>query len=93
MSGHTVSHSEIKTNRRFLPNLQKVSFLSEILGARVSMSATSRAVRTVEKNGGIDAYLLNTGNSRLSAEAVKLKKRIGGAKAAKAVNAAGPAKK
>jgi large subunit ribosomal protein L28 len=84
MAGHSVSHSEIKTNRRFLPNLQSVSFMSEILGARVSMSVSSRAVRTVEKNGGIDAYLLNTGNSKLTPEALKLKKRIAGAKAAKA---------
>ncbi len=76
MSGHNVSHSEIKTNRRFLPNLQTVSFLSEILGAKVTMTVTSRGIKTVEANGGIDSYLLNTGNSKLTDEAKKLKARI-----------------
>ena len=76
MSGHNVSHSEIKTKRRFLPNLQAVSFLSEILGFKVKMSVSSRGIKTVEANGGIDAYLLNTPNSKLSDEAKSLKTRI-----------------
>lgn len=76
MSGHNVSHSEIKTKRRFLPNLQVVSFLSEILGAKISMRVSSRGLKTVETNGGIDAYLLNTCNSKLTDEAKKLKFRI-----------------
>ena len=66
MSGHNVSHSEIKTKRRFLPNLQVVSFLSEILGTKVKMTVTSRGIKTVEANGGLDSYLLNTGNSKLT---------------------------
>ncbi len=84
MSGHNVSHSEIKTKRRFLPNLQIVSFLSEILGTKVQMNVSSRGIKTVEKNGGIDAYLLNTGNSKLTEEAKVLKARIQKCKAKKA---------
>ena len=76
LSGHNVSHSEIKTKRRFLPNLQTVSFVSEILGTKVTMTATSRGIRTVETNGGLDSYLLNTGNSKLTDEAKKIKARI-----------------
>jgi large subunit ribosomal protein L28 len=76
MSGHNVSHSEIKTHRRFLPNLQATSFLSEILGTSISMRVSSRGIKTVERHGGLDAYLLDTGNSKLSPEARKLKARI-----------------
>lgn len=76
MAGHNVSHSEIKTKRRFLPNLQVVSFLSEVLGTKVTMNVSSRGIKTVETNGGIDAYLLNTGNSKLTDEAKKIKARI-----------------
>ena len=76
MSGNNVSHSEIKTKRKFLPNLHIVSFLSEILGTKVRLYVSSRAIKTVEANGGIDAYLLNTGNSKLSDEAKALKTKI-----------------
>ena len=76
LSGNKVSHSAIKTKRRFLPNLQMVSFLSEILGTKVKMYVTSRGIKTVEKNGGIDSYLLNTGNSKLTDEAKAIKARI-----------------
>jgi len=76
MSGNNVSHSEIKTKRKFLPNLHIVSFLSDILGTRVRMYVSSRAIKTVEANGGIDAYLLNTGNSKLTPEARALKVKI-----------------
>lgn len=85
LSGHSVSHSEIKTNRVFRPNLQAASFFSDILGVRVSLRLTSRGIKTVEKNGGIDAYLLGRGNSKLSDEARTLKKRIDGAKTAKGI--------
>ncbi len=76
MSGHNVSHSEIKTKRRFLPNLQKISFLSNILGSKIKMSISSRGLKTVEVNGGIDEYLLKTPNSKLSDDARKIKVRL-----------------
>ena len=62
--GHNVSHSNIKTKRRFLPNLQKISLLSDVLG-KVRLRLSAAAIRTIEKNGGIDAFLKETPDSRL----------------------------
>ena len=73
--GHNVSHSNIKTKRRFLPNLQTLSLLSDTLGS-VRLRISAAAVRTIEKNGGIDAYLRGMPDSRLSPEIRRLKKRI-----------------
>lgn len=75
-TGNNVSHANNKTRRRFLPNLQNVSLLSEILGTRVSMRICPRTLRTVERNGGIDAYLLKTSNTKLTEEGLKIKRRI-----------------
>ena len=84
--GHKVSHANNKTKRRFLPNLQQASLMSDALGAVVRLRLTVNALRTVEHNGGIDAYLLGTSNAKLPAEAQRLKRRIerAMAKAAKA---------
>lgn len=57
MSGHNVSHANNKTKRRFLPNLQNFSFYSEILKRKVRLRITTRAVKTIEANGGFDEYL------------------------------------
>jgi large subunit ribosomal protein L28 len=83
LSGNNVSHANNKTRRRFLPNIQVSSMLSDILGANVTMRLSTRGIRTVEHNGGIDAYLLSTPNSKLSAEALTLKRRIVRAQAKK----------
>ena len=84
LSGNNVSHANNKTRRRFLPNLQDSSMLSDTLGASVSMRLSTRAIRTVEHNGGIDAYLLSTPNRNLAPEAIALKRRIVRAGAKKA---------
>jgi large subunit ribosomal protein L28 len=76
LSGNNVSHANNKTRRRFLPNLQESSMLSDILGLSVTMRLSTRAIRTVEHNGGIDAFLLGTPNRRLAPEAQALKRRI-----------------
>ena len=76
LSGNNVSHANNKTRRRFLPNLQVTSLLSDILGHEVRMRMSTRAIRTVEHNGGIDAYLLSTPNSRLTTDARALKRRL-----------------
>lgn len=75
MSGNNVSHSNRKTRRRFLPNMQNVTFRSPVLGS-IHMRVSANAVRTIEHRGGIDAYLLETSNARLSCEALTLKKRL-----------------
>jgi large subunit ribosomal protein L28 len=74
--GNNVSHANNKTRRRWQPNLQICSFPSEILGKPVTMRLTANGIRTVEHNGGIDAWLLGTRNSRLSETALKLKKQL-----------------
>jgi large subunit ribosomal protein L28 len=83
LTGNNVSHANNKSRRRFLPNLQDFSLLSDTLGASVSMRLSTRAIRTVEHNGGIDAFLLSTPNSKLPAEALVLKRRIARAGAKK----------
>jgi large subunit ribosomal protein L28 len=84
LSGNNVSHANNKTRRRFLPNLQETSAYSEALGRPVRLRVSTNGLRTVEHNGGIDAFLLGTPNSKLSPEALKVKRQIVKAKAAKA---------
>lgn len=74
--GNNVSHANNKTRRRWQPNLQVCSFPSEVLGTMVQLRLTANGIRTIEHNGGIDAYVLNTPPSRLTEEAKKLRKRM-----------------
>ena len=76
LTGNNVSHANNKTRRRFLPNLQNVSLLSEILQTTISMRICSSTLRTIEHNGGIDNYLLSTSKSKLTEEARKIRRRI-----------------
>ena len=76
MTGNNVSHANNKTRRRFLPNLQHTSMASEILGRNVSLRVSVSAIRTIEKHGGLDAFLLQARNAELADEARALKKEI-----------------
>lgn len=76
MSGNNVSHANNKTRRRFLPNLQKASFLSEVLGRTVQIRLSTRGIRTIESKGGIDAFMMTTPSAKLTGDALKLKKQI-----------------
>jgi len=76
MSGNNVSHANNKTRRRFLPNLQTTSLLSDALGEMVSMRVTAKGIRTIEVKGGLDAFLLGTPNRKLTPDALKVKRRI-----------------
>ena len=78
LTGHKVSHSNRKTKRRFLPNLQTVSLLSDAIGA-VRLRLSTNAIRTIEFKGGIDAFLKGTPDRKLSPEILRLKRRIEGA--------------
>ena len=75
-SGNNVSHAKNRTKRRFLPNLQNISFQSEKLGKKIQLRVATSTIRTVEKKGGLDEYLLNTSNSKLPSEALKIKKLL-----------------
>lgn len=76
LAGNNVSHAHNKTRRRFLPNMQRVSLFSDRLGEMVRVRLSTRAIRTIEHNGGIDAFLLTTPDRNLGPEAQKLKRRI-----------------
>ena len=80
-SGNNVSHANNRTRRRFLPNLQVTSLLSDILGFPVRLRLSTNGIRTIEHNGGIDAFLLSTNATKLSAEMRRLKKQVEGAAA------------
>lgn len=82
--GHNVSHSNIKTKRRFLPNLQTSSLLSDTIGA-VRLRVTAAALRTIEHKGGLDSFLKNTPDRDLTPEIRRLKNRVAVAAAKKAV--------
>jgi large subunit ribosomal protein L28 len=86
LTGNNVSHANNRTRRRFLPNLQDASLLSDILGSAVRMRLSTRAIRTVEQNGGIDAYLLGTPDRRLTVDAKALKRRLLRAQAKRAAS-------
>ncbi len=76
LAGNNVSHANNKTRRRFLPNLQRISLQSDVLGEAVRLRVTTSALRTIEKNGGLDAWILGTPDRKLSTEARRLKRRI-----------------
>ena len=88
LAGNNVSHANNRTRRRFLPNLQDASLLSDILGLSVRRKLSTRAIRTIEHNGGIDAYVLGTPEGRLSPDAKALKRRLLRAQAKRAASAA-----
>jgi len=80
--GHHVSHANNKTRRRFLPNLQRISILSDTLGP-VRLRLSAAAIRTIEHKGGIDALLRDTPERLMSPEMRRLKRRVGAAAARK----------
>ena len=82
MSGNNVSHANNRTRRRFLPNLQTMRMQSDILGRKISLRVSTNAMRTVEKHGGLDAFLLQARNAELAEEARGLKREIAAARAA-----------
>ena len=80
-TGNNVSHSNRKTRRRFLPNVQQTSLYSEALGRMVRLKLAASSIRTIEHKGGLDAYLMGTAEKRLTAEAIRLRKEIAKARA------------
>ena len=74
--GHKVSHSNIKTKRRFLPNLVNVTLISDALGRSVRLRISTNAVKTVDHRGGLDAFLMKAKDAELSARALELKRQL-----------------
>ena len=76
LKGHNVSHAKNKTKRRFLPNLKKVTFKSDILKKNIRLNVSNAAVRTVDLKGGLDKYLISTKSVKLSKKVKKLKANL-----------------
>jgi large subunit ribosomal protein L28 len=74
--GHKVSHSNIKTKRRFLPNLINVTMISDTLGRTVKLRVSANALRSVDHRGGLDAFLTKARATELSPRALDLKRQI-----------------
>jgi len=75
-SGQNVSHSNRKSKRTFDPNLQRVHLMSDALGRQVAVRVSTRALRTVTKVGGLDAFLLGAADAKLPPEGLALKRDI-----------------
>ena len=75
-TGNNVSHAHNKTRRRFLPNLQSVTVMSDVLGRPLSMRLAARTLRTIEHSGGLDKFLLGTSNTKLTHKAITIKRKI-----------------
>ena len=76
MVGHNVSHSNIKTKRRFLPALAPATLHSEMLGQAFRLRISNAALRTLDFRGGLDAYLLKARDGMLSTRALKIKRQL-----------------
>ena len=76
LKGHNVSHANNKTKRKFLPNLKKVKFTSDILKRNLRLNASNAAVRSVDKKGSFDQFLKDVKNKNLSPRLKKIKKTI-----------------
>ena len=71
-----VAHSNTKTPRRFQPNLQVVHLRSDVLGRDIALRVSTRAIRTVQKHGGLDNFLVRMDEAKLAPEAIKLKRKV-----------------
>ena len=76
MVGHSVSHSNVKTKRRFLPSLRQINLQSESLGTSFRLKISNAALRTLDFRGGLDAFLVKADDADLSIRARRLKKQI-----------------
>jgi large subunit ribosomal protein L28 len=74
--GHTVSHSNIKTKRRFLANLVNVTMMSDALGRSVKLRISTNALKTVDRRGGLDAFLMKAKEDELSVRAREIKRAL-----------------
>ncbi|MGE3303762.1 MAG: 50S ribosomal protein L28 [Hyphomonadaceae bacterium] len=74
--GHLVSHSNIKTKREFAPNLVNVTLASDALGRSFKLRVTAAALRTVDHNGGLDAFLTKADETKLSERAAKIRRDL-----------------
>ncbi|MEZ5884182.1 MAG: 50S ribosomal protein L28 [Paracoccaceae bacterium] len=82
ITGNNVSHANNKSRRRFLPNLNDVTLISDVLGQSFKLRISAAGLRSVDHRGGLDAFLAKAKDEDLSANALKIKKAIAKAQAA-----------
>ena len=87
MTGNTISHANNKSRRRFLPNLNDVTLISDTLGQSFKLRISAAALRTVDHRGGLDAFLAKAKDVELSGTALKIKKDIAKAQASATTSA------
>ena len=76
LKGRNVSHANNKTKKRFLPNIKKITFRSDILKKNIKLNVSNAALKTVDFKGGIDKFLKSAKVFRLSKKAKKLRTKI-----------------
>jgi large subunit ribosomal protein L28 len=76
LSGHNVSHANNKTKRKFRPNLSEVSLISDKLDRTVKLKISKHALRSIDHNGGLDAFIIKQKDDNLSDRARRLKREI-----------------
>ncbi len=76
MVGNNVSHANNKTKRVYRPNLQAISLASDSLGHSYTLRVSTNALRTLDRNGGLDVFLLKADDAKLSTRALRLKRQI-----------------
>ncbi|KAG0175363.1 39S ribosomal protein L24, mitochondrial [Apophysomyces sp. BC1034] len=75
--GNNNPFSKKKTRRNWLPNIQSKKLFSESLQRFIDLKVTTAVLRTIDKKGGLDKYLLETKDKNLySAKALDLKGTI-----------------
>jgi len=82
MTGNNVSHANNKTRRRFLPNLNEITLISDVLGQSFRLRISAAGLRSVDHRGGLDAFLAKAKDDDLSSKALKIKKDIAKAQSA-----------
>ena len=76
LSGHNVSHANNKTKRKFRPNVSDVAVISDKLNRTVRLKISKQALRSIDHNGGLDAFLLKQADDKLSLRARRLKREV-----------------
>ena len=74
--GHNVSHSNRKVKKKFLPNLCNVTLVSDILNKKIKLRITTRTLRSINRKGGLDSFLLSRSEKQLTTRASELRKNI-----------------
>ena len=76
LTGNNVSHSNIKTSMRQIPNLQKKKYHIDELSQSVTLTLTTRAIRTIDKQGGISRAILQGKEKDMSLRLTKIRHRL-----------------